>query len=82
MLVMPGEWNICLEKQQEMLRAGPRERPCGLQMARPQEWGYLKPLEFTSHYHVPQMPDTELKDLMFALLGFGLALVPSLLSMP
>lgn len=29
----------------------------------------------TSHYHMPQVPDMELQDLMFVLLWFGLASV-------
>jgi hypothetical protein len=37
-------------------------------------------VEFTSQHHIPQMLDTQLQDLIFALLGVFLTLVPFLLS--
>jgi uncharacterized membrane protein len=47
------------------------------------EWGCLSPFELTSQHHISWIPDIELQDLVFALLGFGLALIPpALLSMP
>jgi hypothetical protein len=53
--------------KQWVSRSHPGEKPCGL---RP---NCLSQLELTSQHHVPQMPDTEVQDLMFTLLGLGLA---------
>jgi hypothetical protein len=59
-----------------------RQRPCGLQMARLWWQGFPNPLKLTSYHCMPQMVNLMIKDLLFALLGFGLALFPFLLSMP
>lgn len=45
-----------------------------------QEQGCPSPLEFMSHHCVSQMQHMKLQNLAFALLGFSLALVQSLLS--
>jgi hypothetical protein len=37
--------------------------------------GFPSPLELTQQCHVPRVPDMELQDLVFALLGFSLAVV-------
>jgi hypothetical protein len=44
--------------------------------------GYLSSLELTSCHHMPQSLVIKIQDLVFVLLGFGLALLPSLLSIP
>lgn len=52
----------------------PRDRLYGLQTARPQGQCCPSLLKLRSH-HVPQMLTTELQNLMFSLMGFGLAFV-------
>jgi hypothetical protein len=71
-LKMPGMLNVCHEKSQAISGVSPRERPHGLQRARPQQWIFPGPSALTSCHHVLWMWDMELQDLMFALLGFGL----------
>jgi hypothetical protein len=72
-LEMPRKWDICEGKLQTESRASPWERLCGCSH---------QGKAVTSHYHVPQrLADMELQDLMFSLLGLGLFLVQSLVSM-
>lgn len=61
-------------KERYSYGASPREIPRGL-WTRPQDGGHPSPVELTSYQQVPGMPNMELQDIMFALLGFGLALV-------
>lgn len=52
-----------------------KERPCVPQAAGLGEQGYVNLLEYPWCYHEPQMLDMDLQVLVFALLGFGLALI-------
>jgi hypothetical protein len=69
MLEMPGTSNICLGKLQSSLERG--HGGYKQQGHRPE---LFKPLELTSQHHVSRMPDMELQNLMFDLLGFCFAL--------
>lgn len=63
-----GSWREQSWSKRKAMKASPQ--------AVPQVQGHQRSLELTTHHSWSWVLDTELQDLMFALLGFSLAFLP------